>query len=93
MQAPTASPEMQMKGVHIYMGGIGLQQFFIGIFLLLAARFHSEMQRLEKLGQTKMGWKGLICSLYTSLGFITVRVPSPLSKPKPKFNSKHKPQN
>jgi len=65
--------EKQMKGVHIYMGGIALQQFFIFIFLGIAAKFHLDMKKLDlgKGGQT--GWTRLIWTLYASLGFVTVR--------------------
>ncbi len=33
------------RGLHIYMGGVGLQQSFILIFLYLTYRFQKEMQR------------------------------------------------
>ena len=69
---PTAPIAMQMKGVHIYMGGIGLQQFFILIFLGLAIRFHLEMSRLERQQIAKPGWKRLLFTIYGSLSFITV---------------------
>lgn len=69
---PTAPVDQQMKGVHIYMGGIGLQQFFIFIFLGLAVKFHLTMRKSEKMGQARGGWKRLLWTLYGSLGFITV---------------------
>jgi hypothetical protein len=69
---PTAPVAMQMKGVHIYMGGIGLQQFFILIFLGLAIKFHLEMSRLEHQQMAKPGWKRLLFTIYGSLAFITV---------------------
>ncbi|CZR56476.1 related to RTA1-involved in 7-aminocholesterol resistance [Phialocephala subalpina] len=72
---PTAPVDQQMKGVHIYMGGIGLQQFFIFVFLGLAVKFQREMRRLERMGPgAKMGWRGVLWTLYGSLGFITVRI-------------------
>lgn len=70
---PTAPEDQQMKGVHIYMGGIGLQQFFIFVFLGLAIKFQREMGRLERIGGAKIGWKACLWTLYGSLGFITVR--------------------
>jgi hypothetical protein len=77
---PTAPVDQQMKGVHIYMGGIGLQQFFIFIFLGLAVKFHLTMRKSEKMGQARGGWKRLLWTLYGSLGFITVSsIPSPCS--------------
>ena len=69
---PTAPMAQQLKGVHIYMGGIGLQQFFIFIFLALGVKFHREMLKREYTGRAKQGWKRLLFTLYASLGFITV---------------------
>jgi hypothetical protein len=69
---PTAPLAMQMKSVHIYMGGIGLQQFFILIFLGLAIKFHLEMTQLERHKMAKHGWKRLLFTIYGSLAFITV---------------------
>ncbi|PMD21554.1 hypothetical protein NA56DRAFT_571735 [Hyaloscypha hepaticicola] len=70
---PTAPMAQQLKGVHIYMGGIGLQQFFIFIFLALGVKFHREMLKWEYTGRAKQGWKRLLFTLYASLGFITIR--------------------
>jgi hypothetical protein len=72
---PTAPMTQQLKGVHIYMGGIGLQQLFIFLFLALGVKFHREMFWLERVGSAKEGWKGLLFTLYGSLGFITVCFP------------------
>lgn len=69
---PTAPVDQQMKGVHIYMGGIGLQQFFIFVFLGLAVKFHLTMRKSEKMDQVRGGWKRMLWTLYGSLGFITV---------------------
>jgi hypothetical protein len=69
---PTAPVAMQMKGVHIYMGGIGLQQFFIFIFLGLAVKFHLQMSGLQRQELAKPGWQRLLFTLYGSLTFITV---------------------
>jgi ABC-type Na+ efflux pump permease subunit len=69
---PTAPVEEEMKGVHIYMGGIGLQQFFIFVFLGLAVKFHLTMASAERMGTAKSGWKRLLWTLYSSLAFISV---------------------
>jgi len=37
-----------MLGIHIYMGGIGLQEFFILIFTAFAFRFRTRMIRIER---------------------------------------------
>lgn len=58
-------------GLHIYMGGIGLQEFFICIFVFLAIRFHRKMW--SGLSHTD-GWQRLTPVLYATLGLITIRV-------------------
>jgi RTA1 like protein len=40
-----------MIGIHIYMGGIGLQEFFILIFTAFAFRFRTRMLRIERSEQ------------------------------------------
>lgn len=72
MAGPTAPVEEQMKGIHIYMGGIGLQQFFIVIFLGIAVKFQLEMRQLEKIHAGDGSWKKLLWAVYAGLGFITV---------------------
>lgn len=77
MATPGASASTIQTGLHIYMGGIGVQQFFICCFLVLAAQFHRQMLQLERLGALqgdKTRWKGLLYSLYFSLIAITVRI-------------------
>lgn len=76
MAGPTAQPEEQMKAIHIYMGGIGLQQFFIVIFVGIAIKFQLDMRKLEKSGSVGVdgSWKKLLWAVYAGLGFITVRI-------------------
>ncbi|KAK1486133.1 RTA1 domain-containing protein [Colletotrichum abscissum] len=75
MAGPTAPPAEQMKAIHIYMGGIGLQEFFILIFVALALKFQVEMQSLDKLSRKQSrSWKPLLWALYFSLGMISVRI-------------------
>ncbi|EED20995.1 RTA1 domain protein [Talaromyces stipitatus ATCC 10500] len=77
MATPGAGASTIQTGLHIYMGGIGVQQFFICCFLVLAVQFHREMHHLERLGVLsgeKRRWKGLLYSLYFSLIAITVRI-------------------
>ncbi|MCJ1414505.1 hypothetical protein MMC32_000832 [Xylographa parallela] len=73
-----APPEQILKGVHIYMGGIGLQEFFIVVFLALAVRFHVQMMGLEKRGELrgtgKGRWRWLLGALYASLALISLRI-------------------
>jgi hypothetical protein len=73
---PTASEARQMQGIHIYMGGIGLQQFFIFIFVGLAVKFQREMTKTEMLqipvAASVKNWRPLLYALYATLGLITV---------------------
>jgi len=65
------------RGTHIYMGGLGLQEFFIIIFLGVIIKFHKDLLALERNGQLpleKQNWRRLIYTLYASLFFITVRI-------------------
>jgi hypothetical protein len=79
---PTAPPEQQLKGVHIYMGGIGIQQFFICLFLGLAIKFQLDMARLERAGRIPEGpkrrWRRPLYTVYTTLGLISVSLRSHL---------------
>jgi hypothetical protein len=72
--SPTDTLEKQMKGIHIYMGGIGIQQFFIILFVSLCIRFHMEMNAIDQnaIVEDKGRWKKLLWAIYGSLGFITV---------------------
>ncbi|EFQ97005.1 hypothetical protein MGYG_00048 [Nannizzia gypsea CBS 118893] len=77
MAGPGQTPEAAMRGIHIYMGGIGIQEFFILLFLILAVQFHRQMLHLEHTGrllESKRTWRPLLYSLYISLLFITVRI-------------------
>jgi hypothetical protein len=67
----SALVDQQMKGVYIYMGGIGLQQFFIFVFLGLAVKFHLTMNAIPL---AKLGWKRLLITLYVSLICINIRI-------------------
>ncbi|EZF28976.1 hypothetical protein H109_07850 [Trichophyton interdigitale MR816] len=74
---PGQTPEAAMRGIHIYMGGIGIQELFIILFLILAIQFHRQMLHLEHTGRlqdSKRTWRPLLYSLYISLFFITMRI-------------------
>ncbi|KAK4941117.1 hypothetical protein LTR10_018917 [Elasticomyces elasticus] len=72
---PTAPVAKQLQGIHIYMGGIGLQQFFILIFVGFGIKFQREMMKLERRGMpAKKNWRFLLYTLYTTLGLITIRI-------------------
>ncbi|KAJ7320816.1 RTA1 like protein-domain-containing protein, partial [Mycena albidolilacea] len=64
------SAKTTLLGIHIYMGGIGLQQFFVLGFTALVVRFHYKMKRID--GSTE--WKRPLYTMYTSIGLITIRI-------------------
>lgn len=82
---PNDSPDQIQKGIHIYMGGIGLQEFFIVCFLGLVVRFQLEVGKIAGKDNSLTGasgvWDGkarrLLWTLYASMGFITVSHFSP----------------
>lgn len=78
MAGPGASPESQKKGLNIYMGGIGMQEGFVIMFLGLVIKFHRNQLQAERLGRLAAdkitGWRWLIWALYGCLLAITVRI-------------------
>jgi hypothetical protein len=78
MAGPGQSQEKVMNGIHIYMGGIGLQEAFIVIFFGLTIAFHLEMLKIERTGllnsTPKAKWRWMVFALYASLTFITIRI-------------------
>jgi len=66
----STTPSTALRGIHIYMGGIGLQQFFVLGFTGLVIRFHYKMNRLT--GSTE--WKRPLYVMYASLALITLRI-------------------
>ncbi|KAJ6625674.1 RTA1 like protein-domain-containing protein, partial [Mycena sp. CBHHK59/15] len=74
LTGPTALESEVFKGIHLYMGGIGLQQFFIFVFLGLVVRLHRQLLALECNGTGKKNWRPLLLTLNASLGLITIRI-------------------
>ena len=79
-------PEDQiMRGIHIYMGGIGLQELFIVIFSGIAIKLHRQLLELERAGEfvgtVKSRWRWLLFTIYVDLILITVSVLSFLYTP------------
>lgn len=67
-------PQSQIfRGLHIYMGGIGLQQFFICCFVGLAIRFQQQMKRDASAADQKRALR-MLYILYAVLTLITVRI-------------------
>ncbi|KPM34594.1 hypothetical protein AK830_g11971 [Neonectria ditissima] len=76
---PAAPPDEQLHAVHIYMGGIGLQEFFILLFVGLCIGFQRLMSRVDRQNKISMSffrsaWGPLLCTLYFSLAMITIRI-------------------
>lgn len=56
------------------MAGVGLQEFFIVLFTILAGRFQYLMNRIDLANPWPYPWRRLLYTLYAVLGLITVRI-------------------
>jgi hypothetical protein len=78
MAGPGASPESQRKGLDLYMGGIGMQEGFIVLFLGLVVKFHRDQLQAERSGRLALnkiaGWRWMTWALYMCMLAITVRI-------------------
>lgn len=83
MLSPGSSPSTMKLGLHVYMGGIGIQEFFILCFTLLIIGFHRRMLQLEKTAQVNRSprWRLLSYALYAVLALITVSIRLPVAEP------------
>jgi hypothetical protein len=83
MISPGAGQSTILTGIHIYMGGIGLQEFCILIFTSIAIKFSLIMRQKERelassrhqiLDGKPNNWRVLLYVLYASLALITARI-------------------
>ncbi|KAK5060073.1 hypothetical protein LTR84_009957 [Exophiala bonariae] len=80
MAGPSASPEAQERGLNLYMGGIGFQQFMILVFVGLCVAFQLQMTRFKTVHgnssilHDRRYWMPLLSALYIALAMITVRI-------------------
>ncbi|KAK9773421.1 putative RTA1 like protein-domain-containing protein [Seiridium cardinale] len=74
MSGPTSSAEDQLRAIHIYMGGIGMQEIFIVGFLCLAVKFQREIKRDRNTVVDRKAGLSILYALYFSLTMITVRI-------------------
>ncbi|GAM86239.1 hypothetical protein ANO11243_042510 [Dothideomycetidae sp. 11243] len=77
MAGPGSDAASQKRGTHIYMGGIGMQEAFILLFLCLIIKFHLDQiraERIRSLAMEKTRWRPLIYALYSCLACITFRI-------------------
>lgn len=65
--------DSSQTGLYIYMGGVGIQQFFILIFISCAVRFQLRMAHESTPDQKARGMR-LLYVLYAVLFLITVRI-------------------
>lgn len=79
MSSAQDSGNIVMTGLHIYMGGIGLQEFFILCFTALAVQLHRGMLQMERRGEQAhklssgaIPWRWLFYAIYFALVMITV---------------------
>lgn len=70
---PHESKETVLRGVHIYMVGIGIQQAFVFVFTFLVVKFHL-LQRQEPPSARKTRGTTLLIVVYLVLVAITVRI-------------------
>ena len=82
------SCKLTFKGIHIYMGGIGLQQAFILLFLFLAIKFHRELLQEHRTEKTSRALQ-LLYVEYAVLVLITVSCPHSSIAPINHQNSHH----
>lgn len=81
---PKSSHDTQLLGLHIYMAGIGLQQFFIlcftGLMITLHRRLIQQERRgvlLDRLQNGSLRWRWLFYGIYCVLLMITVSIHQP----------------
>ncbi|KAH8678857.1 RTA1 like protein-domain-containing protein [Tricladium varicosporioides] len=66
-----------LKGLHIYMAGVGIQQFFIFVFVLFAIKLHRTILSQGTLNITNSSAKSpfpLLYTIYAVLLLITIRI-------------------
>ncbi|KAJ5923251.1 hypothetical protein N7454_008496 [Penicillium verhagenii] len=68
----------EMTGLHIYMAGVGIQQFFVLVFVVYAISFHRKILRQHRPDGKKALL--LLSVLYACLALITMRIVFRLSE-------------
>ncbi|TVY16682.1 Sphingoid long-chain base transporter RSB1 [Lachnellula arida] len=74
--ANSKSPKSQvLTAIHVYMGGVAFQQFFILVFTIFAMRFHRTVLRLRRQGVPGAASAlPLLYAIYAVLLLITIRI-------------------
>ena len=79
LAAGSASSQTKKTGYTIYTAGVGIQMGFIGIFVVLAARFHHKLLNpftynlCNEADQSLRGVKRMLYALYAALALILYR--------------------
>ncbi|RDW85624.1 hypothetical protein BP5796_03949 [Coleophoma crateriformis] len=86
MISPGNASNQILIGIHVYMGGIGFQEFCILIFIALCTKFYlmkreeerelsdSPNRIIETSPSQGRSWRQLIWAIYAALALITVRI-------------------
>jgi hypothetical protein len=78
MISPGADEKLRDTGLHVYQAGIGIQQAFVILFIVVIVGFHRAMLAMEKSGwrdSHQRKWKLMVWVLYFVLLMITVSRP------------------
>lgn len=75
---PGESENLVMDGIHIYMGGVGMQLLSMFIFLAFVIQFHTQVAQNERAGLMTISgpgrqWKRVSIALYLALFLISMR--------------------
>jgi RTA1 like protein len=79
---PGQDTNVLLLGIHLYMGGIGMQEFWILVFTAVAVRFWFVLRHIERSGLLThdipagplASWRWLLIVLLASLALITTRI-------------------
>lgn len=81
MISPGASQSTLMIGIHVYMGGIGFQEFCILLFTSIAVKFYLDARQRERteagnqiLDDRPRNWRKLLYVMFAVLALITTRI-------------------
>jgi len=73
MANPSSSANIQKIGIHVYMAGIGIQEFFVLIFMILTIQAYRKLNRMSERDRPT-NWRIIFSVLLASLTLITIRI-------------------
>ncbi|KAK7960612.1 hypothetical protein PG996_011257 [Apiospora saccharicola] len=74
MASPGSGGDIVQKGLKVYLVGMGIQQFFIVVFLMFMIHFHLRQRKGYGYVDKGSDWRPLIYALYATLACITIRI-------------------